>query len=196
MATRVDGLCKLDHALNTTLALAHAALVHGDRIAFAAFDAAVRSWLPAHPPRRGHALLSEATLSLAPRSVESSFRVLTELLERSHKKRSLVVILTDFVETADALELEGYLGRLARHHVVLLVALRDPILSTLDEALPAGSSLGEPELYRRLVLQDLAAERHLVLRRLTRLGVHTLDLRPEQSRAPVLSRYLELRRAL
>jgi len=193
MGAHVAGLSKLDHALNTTLALAHAALVHGDRMAFAAFDAVVRSWLPARDPRRGLALLLDATLPLQARPVESSFRVLTELLETSQKKRSLVVILTDFVETADALSLEGYLGRLARRHVVLLVALRDPLLSTLDE--PVGT-LDEAQLYRRLVLQDLAAERQLVLRRLSRLGVHTLDLRPEQSRAPVLSRYLELRRAL
>lgn len=193
MAARVEGLCKLDHALNTTIALAHAALVHGDRMAFAAFDATVRSWLPASEPRRGLALLLDATLPLMPRPVESSFRVLTELLESSHKKRSLLVILSDFIETADALSLEGYLGRLARRHVVLLVALRDPLLSSLDE--PAGE-LSEQQLYQRLVLQDLAAERLLVLRRLSRLGVHTLDLRPDQSRAPVLSRYLELRRAL
>lgn len=193
MATQVNGLCKLDHALNTTAALAQAALVHGDRVGFAAFDAEVRSWVPVRDARRGMAQLLEATLSLQPRPLESSFRVLTELLEKNNRKRSLLLILTDFVETADALELESYLGRLSRRHVVLLVALRDPILSELEHAQP---ELDEPALYRRLVLQDLAAERSLVLRRLTRLGVHTLDLRPEQSRAPVLSRYLALRRAL
>jgi uncharacterized protein (DUF58 family) len=118
---------------------------------------------------------------------------LTELLETQQRKRSLIVILSDFVETADALQLEGYLARLARRHVVLLVALRDVALSELDEPRPA---LDEAGLYRRLVLQDLAAERRLVLRRLDALGVHTLDLRPEQSRGPLLARYLELRRAL
>jgi uncharacterized protein (DUF58 family) len=193
MAARVDGLCKLDHALNTTVALARAALIHGDRLGFAAFDAAVRCWLPVRDARRGLAQLLDATLPLEPRAVESSFRALSELLDKNHKKRSLVVILSDFVEAADALELEGYLGRLSRRHVVLLVALRDPALSELDEPRP---ELDETELYRRLVLQDLAAERDLVLRRLTRLGVHVLDVRPEQARAPVLARYLELRRAL
>jgi uncharacterized protein (DUF58 family) len=193
MAARVEGLCKLDHALNTTVALAHASLVYGDRLAFAAFDVSVRSWLPSGDPKRALPRLLEATLPLAARPVESSFRVLTELLESSHKKRSLVVILSDFVETADALSFTGYLARLARRHVVLLVALRDPRLSSLDEPV---TELDEQQLYERLVLQDLAAERQLVLRRLTRLGVHTLDLRPEQSRAPVLERYLALRQAL
>lgn len=193
MAAQVSGLCKLDHALNTTVALAQAARRHGDRLGFAAFDAVVRSWVPVRDARRVLALLLEATLSLAPRAAESNFRVLSELLEKNHKKRSLIVILTDFVESADALELEGYLARLARRHVVLLVALRDPILSELDQPQP---DLDEAAVYRRLVLQDLTAERSVVLRRLTRLGVHTLDLRPERSRAAVLARYLELRRAL
>ena len=44
-----------------------AALVHGDRMAFAAFDAVVRSWLPARDPRRGLALLLDATLPLQAR---------------------------------------------------------------------------------------------------------------------------------
>jgi uncharacterized protein (DUF58 family) len=193
MAAEVEGLSKLDHALNSAVALARAALAHGDRVGFAAFDAAVRSWVPVGDPRRGMALLLEATLPLAPSTRESSFRILTELLEAQQRKRSLVVILSDFVETADALQLEGYLARLARRHVVLLVALRDVALSELDEPRPA---LDEAEIYRRLVLQDLAAERRLVLRRLDALGVHTLDVRPEQSRGPLLSQYLELRRAL
>lgn len=193
MAAQVEGLSKLDHALNTAVALARAALAHGDRVGFAAFDASVRSWVPVSDPRRGMALLLEATLPLAATTRESSFRVLTELLEAQQRKRSLIVILSDFVETADALQLEGYLARLARRHVVLLVALRDVALSELDEPRPA---LDEAGLYRRLVLQDLAVERRLVLRRLDALGVHTLDLRPEQSRGPLLARYLELRRAL
>lgn len=193
MAAEVQGLSKLDHALNTAVALARAALAHGDRIGFAAFDAAVRSWLPVSEPRRGLALLLEATLPLAASARESSFRALAELLEAQQRKRSLIVILSDFVESADGLQLEGYLARLARRHVVLLVALRDVALSELDEPRPA---LDEPGIYRRLVLQDLAAERRLVLRRLDGLGVHTLDLRPEQSRGPLLARYLELRRAL
>ena len=193
MASQVEGLSKLDHALNTVVALARAALAQGDRVGFAAFDANVRSWVPVSDPRRGMGLLLEATLPLAASARESSFRVLTELLDAQQRKRSLIVILSDFVESADALQLEGYLGRLSRRHVVLLVALRDRLLSELDAPRPA---LDEAAIYRRLVLQDLVVERRLVLRRLDALGVHTLDLLPEQSRGPALGRYLELRRAL
>jgi uncharacterized protein (DUF58 family) len=193
MATEAAGLCKLDHALNATAALAQAALVRGDRVGFAAFDAEVRCWVPVRHPRLGMAQLLDATLALEARPVESSFRALGELLDTHQRKRSLVVVLTDFVESADALQFESHLARLARRHVVLLVALRDPTLSELEQP---RLELDDAALYRRLVLQDLAAERSLVLRRLTRLGVHSLDLRPEQVCAPVLARYLALRRAL
>lgn len=193
MAARIGALTKLDHALNTSIALADAASKHGDRLGFVAFDASLRGYLDVDVSHGGRAQLLEATTDLTPRPHESSYRVLTEVLEQRQKKRALVVILTDFIESADALALEGYLARLARRHVVLLVALRDELLSELDVAAP---SLNEQAVYRRLVLQDLAGERERVLKRLTRLGVHTLDLRPEESRAPVLARYLSLRRAL
>jgi uncharacterized protein (DUF58 family) len=132
----------------------------------------------------------EATASLQPRAIEPDYRVLVETLARYQSKRALIVGITDFVEGSASRELEAWLGVLAQRHCVLLVTLRDRILAELDQP---EASISRGRIYHRLALQDLAVERDTALARIRRLGVHTLDLDPEQVTVPVLNRYLAIR---
>jgi uncharacterized protein (DUF58 family) len=73
---------------------------------------------------------------------------------------------------------------------VLLVAVRDPLYAELDAS---SVRSGMQEALRRVVLDDLLAERETALLSLRRNGLHTLDLAPDHLTAPVLNRYFELR---
>ena len=134
----------------------------------------------------------QATLALNPSTVEPDYRVLVETLARYQRKRALVVVLTDFVEGSASRELEAYLSVLAKRHLVMLVALRDRMLSELDERRP---DITRDALYRRLALQDIAVEREAAIARIARFGAQTLDLDPSRVTAPVLNRYLAIRQA-
>lgn len=183
---------KLDRALDAAIHLSQACARNGDRVGFVGFHQELCAWVPPQPPRRALGPILEATLSLEPQAVDGSYRNLTAALQQRQRKRTLLVIMTDFVEGASAVELERYLLPLSRRHTVLLVGVRDPTLSELDHPEP---ELDEERLFRRIVLQDLDNARELALRRITRLGVHTLDLDPQSITAPVLDRYLRLREA-
>ena len=133
-----------------------------------------------------------ATLALKPALFEPNYRVLVETLARHQKRRALIVVLTDFVEGSASRELEQYLAILARRHLVMLVAMRDRTLTELDRRDPA---ITGARIYRRLALQDLASEREAALARIAAFGAQTLDLDPARITAPVLNRYLAIRRA-
>ncbi len=192
MGARVGGVTKLDHAINCAAALARASLALGDRVGLVAFDRQLRLLVRPLAGRAGAGALVEATSPLMPSPFEADYRVLVETLARNQSKRSLVVILTDFVEGAASGELENYLAVLARRHLVLLVAMRDPILGEADQH---GGAITDEGIYRRLVLQDLITEREAVLARVRRFGAQVLDLDPAQVTAPVLNRYLAVREA-
>jgi uncharacterized protein (DUF58 family) len=192
MAARVDAVSKLDHALDSAIALARASKEYGDRVGFIAFDRELRVLVrPKSGPNCVGALI-EATLDLTAHPLEPSYRVLVETLAQCQKKRALVVVLTDFVEGSASSELESYLAVLARRHCVLLVALRDRLLAELDDREP---SITRDRLYRRLALQDLAVERAAALGRIRRFGAQTLDLDPAAVTVPLLNRYLAIRQA-
>src|SRR4029077_8155769 len=45
MQAEVDGIAKLDHAVNTALVLAHVALTRGDRVGLCTFSHKVHAWV-------------------------------------------------------------------------------------------------------------------------------------------------------
>ncbi len=191
MAGRIEERTKLDYAVDASLALGYAAMGAGDRVGMAVFDTEVRGFIP---PRRGRADLGqfvEMLRPVQPRMVEVDFQALTRTLATRQRQRSLLVILTDFVE-ADAAAFAAPLAVLAKRHRVLLVAIRDRVFRELDAA---GGGEGESALglYRRIVLDDLLREREVALGRLRRRGLQTLDLPPEAITAAVLNRYLAIR---
>jgi uncharacterized protein (DUF58 family) len=192
MGTRVDDVSKLDRAIDCAVALARACNEYGDRVGFMAFDRELRVLVRPRSGATGAGAMVRATLALEPSTVEPNYRVLVEALARYQRRRALVVVLTDFVEGSASRGLEACLAVLARRHMVMLVALRDRLLAELDEPRP---DITRDALYRRLALQDIAAEREAGLARIARFGAQTLDLDPARVTAPVLNRYLAIRRA-
>jgi len=203
MASRetAAGRNKLDAAIDAALALAHAAVASGDRVGLTVFDREVRAQLAPRRARRDLGEFIELLTDVHPRIVEADFAVLTRQLAVRQRGRALVVVLTDLAETETATFL-GPLGVLGRRHRVLLVALRDRIFQTLATRGPGARSAaghsGEDGLdpYRRIVVDDLLAERETALLGLRRRGLQTLDLPPSAITGAVLNRYLEMREAL
>ena len=191
MAGRIGERTKLDYAVDASLALSYAAISAGDRVGMTVFDAEVRGFIP---PRRGRADLGqfvEMLRPVQPRLVEADFQALARTLAMRQRQRSLLVILTDFVE-ADAAPFAAPLAVLGKHHRVLLVAVRDRVFCEVDAA-AGGEGEDALGLYRRIVLDDLLREREVALGRLRRRGLQTLDLPPEAITAAVLNRYLAIR---
>jgi uncharacterized protein (DUF58 family) len=106
------------------------------------------------------------------------------------KRRSLVVLLTDFVDTVTAELMVENLGRLARTHLVVFVTLNDPQLSALARTAPSSVL----ELNRAVVAAADRREREVVLKRLRRLGLFTIDADPAKVQPVLINRYLEIKR--
>jgi uncharacterized protein (DUF58 family) len=82
------------------------------------------------------------------------------------------------------------LARLARRHAVIFAALKDPGLTALAAA-PPNDLAG---LNRAVVAGSLLAEREVVVRRLTQLGLAALDAPPEEVSPGLINTYLDLKR--
>ncbi len=190
MGEPLDGVSRLDRAINAALVLAYVCLKTGDRVGIYGFDERVR--LHARP-RRGVASFSHVESALATlrcSSSETNFTLGIGHLMGQIRRRSLVVLFTDFVDTITAeLMVENAL-RLARRNVIIFVALRDPALDATAHASPVDGAT----LHRAVVARDLMQERELVLRRLRKLGVFTLDVLPEDVSPQLVDRYLQIKR--
>ncbi len=182
------GWTKLDHALDAALELAAVALQRGDRVGCLAFDARTRAWIPPSRGRRQLERLKDGVFALEPSAEESDLgRALSELAVL-HRRRALVLVLSD---VADPLSVEAQRNALAegsRMHRILFAALDDPALRTAAE----GKVETEPAV--RAAALGLQEERHAGLRRLHGTGVRVIDALPAEAAAPLLAAWLEARR--
>ena len=190
MSEPVDGVPRLDHAINAGLALAWVSLRSGDRVGVFGIDSAVR--LAATPVRgtRNFLRIQDAAATLAYRHEETNFTLgLADLLGRL-RRRSLVILQTAFVDTVTAELMVAGVERLASRHLVLFVTVQDPGLAAAVDAEPKRLA----DLSRAVVADSLIRERRIVLERLRRLGVHCLDVPRERVGAELVDRYLTIRR--
>jgi len=190
MSEPLEGVPKLDHAINSALLLSYFGLRTGDRVGLYGFDEKVRSWTDPQGGVGSFPRLQAASAELDYTRSETNFTLGLAELSLRLKRRSLVVLLTDFVDVVTAELMIENLDRLARRHLIVFVTLRDPGLARLSAAAPRSSL----DLYRAVVAADLVRERELVLRRLRRMGIATIDAAPDEISLQLLNRYLDIKR--
>jgi len=128
------GRSKRDAAMRATASLLFSAVADHLRTGFLAFSDRVVRWTPPTANRRrAWATLTELYALDVP-AAHTSLRPAVELLQRSLKHPTLVVIVSDFLVREDLGSLPE-LGHLAAHHDVVAVVLSD----RTESRLPAGS---------------------------------------------------------
>lgn len=189
MGARFDGIPKHEHALRSTLALTEAATRNGDRVGLLAFSQDIKRHVA---PAKGDlqvGLVLDAVHDLESDLSETDFPRALAYLGSHHRKRSLVVVFTDFLDRQTAGPMLAALDGIARKHVCLFVAVEDP---TLEDRL-AEEPLGVEGLGGQAIAYGMQKERGEVLAILKRQGVEVLNLRPDHVHAEVLNAYFELR---
>lgn len=189
MGEPIGGLARLDHAINAGLVLGWIALRGGDIVGGYGFDSRVRAYLaPARGLSRFANLLSW-TAELAYGTEETNFTLGLAELSIRMRRRALVVVFTDFVDTVTAELMIESLQRIANRHVVVLVTLRDEALDRMAERRPDRFET----LAEAVFIDDFARERTIVLERLARMGLHTIDVPATGVSIALINRYLEIK---
>ncbi len=186
MLDLVGGVAKLDHAVRAGLTLGWASLREGDLVGGCAFDQVFRSFIQ---PGRGMPYFSKLqrfAAGLDCHAQETNFTLGLSQLAARLKRRALVVMFSDFADSIAAELLVENLQHLLKRHLVVFVAMRDPLLTRLRDAQPAGFAAAAEAVIADAFLRD----RSVVLERLARLGVHCLDVPPERLPGTLLNRYL------
>jgi len=190
MSDPVEGVPKVDHAVTSGLVLAYAALRTGDRVGLYAFDAKPRQWMEPASGAGAFPTLSHRAAGIEYSEDETNFTLALAELATRLRRRTLVVLLTDFVDTITAELMVENVTHLARKHLVIFVALSDPAWQQLSDQAP----VAEAFLYESIVAAEFALERSRVLKRLRRLGVLCIDAPPARVSTDLVNRYLDLKR--
>ncbi|MEM7267786.1 MAG: DUF58 domain-containing protein [Pseudomonadota bacterium] len=189
MREEIADLPKLDHAINAALATGWAATVGGDLIGLFAFDSRPRLFAPPAAGRGAFARIRAQMAELEYKSVETNPTLALAELNARTPRRSLIIVFTDFVDTTSAELLIENLAVLSRKHVLIFVAMRDPLLEELTTVAPR-TMAGVAE---SVSAGQMRRERAEVLNRLQRLGVIVIDAAPGELTPRLVSAYIDLK---
>lgn len=182
-------MAKVDFVINSVLLFSYVAALKGDQIGLLVFADRVQFFLPPQSGRAHFQKILEAMYALESQPVEADYGRMFTYLGVQSKKRALTVVFTDLSGLRASEALARYMPRLAPRHVPLLVTIRDPALEQETQQIPSSSE----RVYRRAVAGQLVAERRLLLEKLRRQGVFTLDVSAENLSMAIVSQYLELK---
>lgn len=189
MLTRIGELTRLDAAINSALLLCYVALKRGDRVGLLTFAERVEDFIPPRPGRTHFYRILEQLYDARPRTVESDYAAGFARLQTALHGRALVVLFTDLSDPDVARTITRYLLALARRHLPLCVALRDPALEDAAFSVPDTGR----QLYEKVVAGRLLEDREMILDQLRRGGVLTVDVPADKLTPATINRYLELK---
>jgi len=192
MATRLDGLTKLDHAVNAAAFVLYIAHNLEDRVGLMIFSDRIQRWLPPSKGVRQWESILEALRQVEPQLVEANYAGAFAHLLQNLPRRSLSLIFTDLIDPDTSEALITYAKMLAEKHLVLVVALSDYELRSL-----LAEPINEPsDLYRQAAAVAVLNDRLRAVAQLRESGVNVLDTSPEALFNTLLEHYLLAKRRL
>jgi len=190
MCEPVDGLPRIDRAVAAALTAAYVALKGGDRVALFGFAQQPGLFTPFLADGRQFHRLQKAAATLDYHAAEPNFTLALAALSARLKRRSMIVLFSDFTDPTSAELMVESVGRLVQHHLVLFVTMEDTELGELAGAEPDSIAA----IASAVAAGTLARQRALVLRRLRRLGVDVIEAPWDAITYALIDRYLEVKR--
>ncbi|MHB9134440.1 MAG: DUF58 domain-containing protein [Armatimonadota bacterium] len=190
MASHLDYMTKLDHAINASVLLTYVAAQSQDRIGVMAFGDEIATYMPPGKGAGQLPLVLDQLYPLHPHEVESDYREAFTFLAQRLRKRSLIVIFTDLIDPDSSRRLMNNLALLHPQHLVLCVALSDYELKDILSGPPAN----ERGMYQQTVATAVLEDRQLALAQLHQRGILTVDAAPSDLSVAVVNRYLAIKR--
>jgi uncharacterized protein (DUF58 family) len=189
MAGRVDGVPRVEHAMDAVMMITAVATRLGDRAGLVAFDRSVRAVVPPGHTRDHLGRVTEAMYELEPELAESDYRgAFTHTLAR-FRRRAMLVIFTDLVEQAVGESLLPALPLIVRSHVVVVASVQDPEIVRWSTATARDAT----EVYRQAAAVSALEERRRTASRLRGMGATVVDDAPGRMAARLADAYLKVK---
>lgn len=190
MQTPVDKIMKLDYVINAVLLLSYVAGGMGDKMGLLTFTDRVETFIPPRQGRGQFLRLLEVLYKVNPQPIEPDYGRAISYLRRKQRRRSLVVIFTDALGGYSLNQLATNVNQLAKRSLPLVVTISDPDVVAASQQTPADSQ----SVFQQSAAANLLAERQLVLDRMAKRGVLTLDVPANELSIAVIQKYLDVKR--
>jgi len=191
MTPQLEGIAKLDRAINAALMMAYVALASGDNVGLLVFGRRIQRYLAPERGRRQLRAVLEALHTVEAEMSEPDYLHALRYLAAKVRRRSLIVLFTDLFSREASRRMLTALTTLHPRHLALCVTLRDPALENLLRVRPATST----DVYIQAVGEQLLLDREDARRALLSRGALVLDAPAGEFSVSAVNKYLEVKTA-
>lgn len=189
MATSFGGFSRFEYALDAGIAVAELAARVGDQVGLVGFAGRVLAMVGPKGGRAQPRRLVETLFALEPSLEAANYGDAFSTLLARHRRRALLVLLTELTEES-ALEplfdaLPGLLGR----HLVLVGAVADPEVIRVARHVPTSSE----SVYAKAAAVAAVDARDRAAARLRRMGAVVVDRPPGKLAGELADHYLRIK---
>lgn len=194
-----ENLSLLDYSINSAVQLSFICTRQQDNVGLLTFERDVKTFFPAKGGMAQIHKFQEALYAEKTKFAQSDYSALFAFCQRNIKKRSLLIIYTQFDSVNSLNRQMPYIQELAKRHLVLVVFFIDSDIQQLCTMSPSGMStidnpMSETEVYAtQMVAQRMSFEQHQIVRELKKHGIFSLLTRPESLTVNVINQYLALK---
>jgi uncharacterized protein (DUF58 family) len=189
MSARLGDRRKLDYAVGAALAIAAIARLAADRVGVVAFAANVLARVSAGTGAQHSAQLTDVLSDLEPRFEEADYERAFLDIERTLRRRSLVVLFTDLFDPVASSAVLGAAKLLTARHLVLVVLMNDAAIADALRRTPADAE----DAYRAAVAATLSAERARAVATLRNRGILVVDVPAAELSIALLDAYVDIK---
>jgi uncharacterized protein (DUF58 family) len=189
MAGRVDGVPRVEHAMDAVMMLTAVSTRLGDRAGLVLFDREVRSWVAPGHGRHQLGRVTEAMYDAEPVLAESDYLGAFAATLARFRRRAMLVLFTDLVEQAVGETLLPALPLIVSSHLVVVAAVQDPEVIRWSAATPTDAA----GAYRKAAAVSALEERRRTTARLRALGATVVDAPPGRLAPLLADAYLKVK---
>jgi uncharacterized protein (DUF58 family) len=189
MAGEVEGVSRLEHALDAAVAVAELGTRIGDHVGVVAFGQSIRAQLDPRGSRDQPHRIIDMLFGIEPLLEAPDYGGAFASVLRRHRRRALMVLFTDLSERSVLEPLLRAVPVLLTRHVLMIAAVRDPEVESMARAAPTTSA----EAYEKAAASGFLEWRDGAAALLRRMGVPTFDLHPNELAGRMADEYLRIK---
>ena len=181
-----EGLSLLEYAINASLVLLGVAQAKGDRAGLVEFSHKVDSLLPAHARASQMQRITETLYNIQVQEKDSDYLNLYKHIKFKIRKRSLMVLFTNFNSLSRLKRQLRYLKGISQNHLLLVIIFENTEIAKLADQ----KVFNLKEAYDQTIAEKYMLEKRLIIHELNRNGIYTILTAPAELTVNTINKYI------
>ncbi len=184
-----DGLTLMDYSINASLVMSGIALGRGDKSGLISFSDKIGSFIMAKSKPSQMQAISEALYDQDVRLRETDYLRLYKNIKLRIKKRSLLILFTNFDSLVSLNRQIKSLKAISRNHLLVTVIFDNTAINNMASQ----KAFSITDAYHQTIAEKFQYDKHMIVKELKKAGIYTILTEPQYLTVNTINKYIELK---